>query len=529
MKLTGSQLIGFSESRLGQESYHSISPQDNTVIKDVEFVDATAEEINKAVQLAESAFDGYRSLTKEQRADFLDAIADQILAIGDQLISKCHSETALPEGRLIGERGRTMNQLKLFAEVVRQGQWVDARIDRADPDRQPIPKADIRSMLIPLGPVAVFGASNFPLAFSVAGGDTASALAAGCPVVFKAHPAHPATSELVGRAIVEAARQTAMPDGVFSMVHGRSHAGGIALVKHPLIRAVSFTGSQSGGLALFQIANAREEPIPVYAEMGSVNPVFILPGAMRARAKSIASGLAKSINLGVGQFCTNPGLVIAEKNEDLDGFLKILDEEIRNSEAGTMLTSGIFQSFEAGKKSLSEHEGVKLASEGPQGEGPNAARASLFITDAEILLEDPDIAEEVFGPSSVLVQSGSKRQLIQAAENLEGHLTATIHADGTELATYQELISVLERKVGRLIINGFPTGVEVCHAMVHGGPYPSTTDSRTTSVGTAAIRRFGRPVCYQDFSQTLLPDALKDGNPWGIIRTVDGKLTEGIS
>ncbi|MDH3244948.1 MAG: aldehyde dehydrogenase (NADP(+)), partial [Saprospiraceae bacterium] len=364
MILTGSQLIGFSESRQGQESYHSISPQDNTVITDVEFVDATGEEINRAVQLAESAFDGYRSLTKEQRADFLDAIADQILSIGDQLISKCHSETALPEGRLIGERGRTMNQLRLFAEVVRQGQWVDARIDRADPDRQPIPKADIRSMLIPLGPVAVFGASNFPLAFSVAGGDTASALAAGCPVVFKAHPAHPATSELVGRAIVEAARQTAMPDGVFSMVHGRSHAGGIALVKHPLIRAVGFTGSQSGGLALFKIANAREEPIPVYAEMGSVNPVFILPGAMRARAKSIASGLAKSINLGVGQFCTNPGLVIAEKNDDLDGFLKILDEEIRNSEAGTMLTSGIFQSFEAGKKSLSEHEGVKLASEG---------------------------------------------------------------------------------------------------------------------------------------------------------------------
>lgn len=525
MKLTGSQLIGFAESRLGQETYYSISPLDNAPITDIEFVDATLEEINRAVQLAESAFNPFRIISKERRADFLDAIAEEILAIGDQLISKCQSETALPEGRLIGERGRTMNQLKLFAQVARQGQWVDARIDRADADRQPVAKPDIRSMLIPMGPVAVFGASNFPLAFSVAGGDTASALAAGCPVVFKAHPAHPATSELVGRAILNAARRTEMPEGVFSIVHGRSHAGGIALVKHPLVKAVGFTGSQAGGLALFQIANAREEPIPVYAEMGSVNPVFILPGAMKSRSKAIAEGLAKSINLGVGQFCTNPGLVIAEKNDDLADFLKVLDEEIRNLDAGTMLTSGIFQSFEAGKKTLAEHEGVELASEGPQGEGPNAARASLFITDAEILLDDPDIAEEVFGPSSVLVQSGSRRQLIQAAENLEGHLTATIHADEEELTTYQELIRVLERKVGRLIINGFPTGVEVCHSMVHGGPYPSTTDSRTTSVGTAAIRRFARPVCYQDFSQELLPEALKDGNPWSIYRTVDGKLT----
>ncbi|MDH3649655.1 MAG: aldehyde dehydrogenase family protein, partial [Saprospiraceae bacterium] len=320
MELTGGQLIGFRESKDGTASFSAISPFDNSPIKSLEFVDATVDEINRAVQFAEAAFQRYRQTGKNDRADFLETIADEILALGDQLIDQCMAETALPQGRLTGERGRTMNQLRLFAQVVRDGQWVDARIDRADPDRQPIPKVDIRSMLVPIGPTAIFGASNFPLAFSVAGGDTTSALAAGCPVVFKAHPAHPASSELVGRAIIKAAKSTGMPEGTFSLVQGKEHTGGIALVKHPLIKAVGFTGSQKGGLALFQIANAREEPIPVYAEMGSVNPVFILPGALKARSGAIVTGLVKSVNLGVGQFCTNPGLVFTEKNTNSDQF-----------------------------------------------------------------------------------------------------------------------------------------------------------------------------------------------------------------
>ena len=419
-----------------------------------------------------------------------------------------------------------MNQLRMFADLLREGSWVNASIDTAIPDRTP-PKPDIRQMQIALGPVGVFGASNFPFAFSVAGGDTASALAAGCPVIVKGHQAHPGTSELTAMAILRAAEATGMPDGVFSLVQGGSTQVGMALVTHPLVKAIGFTGSFSGGKALYDAAVRREEPIPVYAEMGSINPVFILPEALKTRGKEIAAGLGDSITLGSGQFCTNPGLVLVEKDsEGYGGFQEHAKEKISNSMASAMLTSGISGAYEDGILKFSNIEGVSELAKGTAGEGANAGIPQIFVTNSETFLAHKELSEELFGPSSLLVTARDKNEIIGLAQKLEGHLTATIHGTEGDLKAYRQLIGILERKVGRIIINGFPTGVEVCPSMIHGGPFPATTDSSTTSVGTLAIYRFTRPVCYQGFSEMLLPNELKDSNPSAIHRLVNGQLTK---
>ncbi len=524
MNLSGTNFIGRSESRLGSHTFSATNPALDSPLP-TQFYEATTEEVDRAAKLAEAAFESYRQKSGHERAAFLEAIGSAIMDLGDQLIDVCGQETGLPEGRLKGERGRTVGQLGLFAKLLSEGSWVGATIDTALPDRTPFPRPDLRQMQIALGPVAVFGASNFPLAFSVAGGDTASALAAGCPVVVKGHPAHPGTSELIARAILSAAEQCGMPDGVFSMVHGTGHAVGISLVKHPLIHAVGFTGSFRGGRAIYDMAAARPTPIPVYAEMGSTNPVFVLPGALKERGAALAEAYKNSVTLGVGQFCTNPGLAIGLSSPDMDAFAEKARDNFAASTSATMLTSQIRDSYDAGAGRLQSLEGVTLERTGQAaGEGAQGI-PRLLSTSAAALLQDATLREEVFGPSSMLVYADSKAQMLEVARGLEGHLTATLQATEDDLLQYRDLIEILTRKVGRLIINGFPTGVEVCHAMVHGGPYPATTDARMTSVGTSAITRFTRPICYQGFSDALLPTELRDENALHIWRRVNGEWT----
>jgi NADP-dependent aldehyde dehydrogenase len=491
------------------------------------FEEASTEHVGQALEAAEKAFHEYSRFSPEARAAFLDRIGVEIEKLGEALLTAANLETALPiPERLAGERARTIGQLRMFANLIREGSWVDARIDRAIPDRKPLPKPDIRRMLIPIGPVAIFGASNFPLAFSVAGGDTASALAAGCPVIVKAHPAHPATSELVARAIIEAVKATGMPDGVFSLIQSTSNAIAVALVQHPLTKAVGFTGSLRAGRALFDAAAARPVPIPVYAEMGSINPVFVLPGALRDRADAIAEGMKASITLGVGQFCTSPGLSVGVTDPHFARFVERLEELVRNAQPGTMLYPGIFKSYEAGVHRLSTLEGVRTTRCSATGVEQNAARPAMFETDSQVFLRHGELSEEVFGPSTVVVRCNSGEEMEAVARNLEGHLTATIHGTPADLDEHAPLVSILQDKVGRLIFNGFPTGVEVCASMQHGGPYPATTDSRTTSVGTAAILRFARPIAYQNFPQRALPAELQDANPRKIWRSVDGEMSK---
>jgi alpha-ketoglutaric semialdehyde dehydrogenase len=515
MTLTGKSLIGCAPVVSAEGQFIASGAL-------ARFEEASAAHVGRALEMADGAFQGYRSLPADARAAFLERIADEIGGSGD-LIDAAQVETALPRERLEGERARTVGQLRMFAGLVREGSWVDARIDRAIPDRKPLPKPDVRRMLIPIGPVAVFGASNFPLAFSVAGGDTASALAAGCPVVVKGHPAHPATSELAARAIVNAVTSSGMPPGVFSLLQSTRNDIAVALVKHPLTKAVGFTGSLRAGRALFDAAASRPDPIPVYAEMGSVNPVFLLPGALATRGDAIAGGLVNSATLGVGQFCTNPGLTIAIGVEALDRCLGRLRELIRAAPPGTMLYPALLDAFEAGVRRLSAVEGVSTIR--ASGDAAQAC-PSLFETAADVFLRNGDIGHEVFGPSTVVIRCTSREQMEAVARRLEGQLTATIHGTPEDLRAYAPLVSIVERKVGRLIVNGFPTGVEVCASMHHGGPYPAMTDSRSTSVGTAAIYRFARPVAYQDFPQSLLPVELQDGNPRGIWRLVDGEMTK---
>ncbi len=526
MRQTGKQMIGSTLSAEGSETFNAVNPATGEPLKP-SYYEATFNEVDQAFQAAEKAFRVYRQTRPVERAAFLDKIAEKIVALGDTLIKRCHQETGLPEARLTSEQGRTVNQLKLFAEVVREGSWVEARIDTAIPERKPLPKPDIRQMLIPLGPVGIFGASNFPLAFSVAGGDSASALAAGCPIVVKAHPAHPGTSELVGQAIVKAVQETDMPEGIFSMVHGCSVEVGLAVVKHPLTKAVGFTGSYAGGKALYDAAVRREEPIPVYAEMGSTNPVFILPGALKERGESIAQNLVGSVTLGVGQYCTNPGLVFLIKHGESDPgiFVKKTAEVLSNVPAGIMLTDKIKEAYDSGIDAFTRIEGVEVAARGTKEEGGCRGIPQLLQTTAETFIKNPRLAEEVFGPSTLVITASNKEELINAASGLKGHLTATIHCTDKDLQDVPELVGLLERKVGRLIMNGFPTGVEVCPSMHHGGPFPATTDLRTTSVGTAAIKRFARPLCYQNFPQSALPDELKNENPLNIFRLVNGQWT----
>ncbi|MEP6597602.1 MAG: aldehyde dehydrogenase (NADP(+)) [Ginsengibacter sp.] len=526
--IEGKQIIGFESSADGDENFQSVNPALGTKL-DHHFYKATPGEVNKAVEKAAFAFQVYRKKPGREKADFLESIANEIMALGDELIDICCTETALPRGRIEGERMRTVNQFKLFAELLRDGSWVNARIETALPDRTPLPKPDIRFMHIPLGTVVVFGASNFPLAFSVAGGDTASALAAGCPVIVKAHSAHPGTSELVGRAIQKATKAANMPDGVFSLLFGDGSVVGTQLVKHPHVKAVGFTGSYKGGKALFDAAVTRETPIPVYAEMGSTNPVFILPEAMQQWAEKIAQGFSGSVTLGVGQFCTNPGMLIYENANSAKEFTKQLESEFKKTSGGAMLAENIFNSYTKGIAHHSAIEGIELLANGNISGSANTAQPVLFKTSSATFAAHSELAEEIFGPTSVVVEANSKEEILTIAKDLSGHLTATVHGTENDLVAYKDLLDILEQKVGRILINGFPTGVEVCHSMVHGGPFPATTDSRSTSVGTASIYRFTRPVCYQALPDELLPAELKNENPLNIWRLVNGEFTKKVT
>jgi len=510
MSLHGQHLIAGQRRASGVGLFQGIDATTEAVLSPG-FSEASGAEIDAAVAAAVTAFAVFSDTTGEHRAAFLEAIATEIEAIGDPLLQRAHQETGLPLPRLTGERGRTCGQLRLFASVAREGSWVDARIDPAQPERKPLPRSDLRRMARPLGPIAVFGASNFPLAFSVAGGDTASALATGNPVVVKGHPAHPGTSELVGEAIVRAAATCKLPAGIFSLVQGRTPETSLALVRHPEVVAVTFTGSHTAGRALFDAAATRPQPIPVFAEMSSVNPLFILPGALRESGAGIAEGLKNSFTLGVGQFCTKPGLVFGVASPEWEAFVETFVTRAKSVARGTMLHAGIASAFD---RSLDSLTGVTWLERG----GAAVAR----VTAAQ-LAGDPSLTHEKFGPFTLIVTASSLEEMTALAGNLEGQLTATIHAVGIDLSQAQPLIKQLERIAGRLVVNGFPTGVEVSHAMHHGGPYPATTDVRFTSVGSAALARFVRPVCYQDFPDSLRPDALKDANPLGLLRLVEGK------
>jgi len=521
--LTGELLIGAEREPGRPDAFRGLNPANGEPL-DPPYGEAGAAEVERACALAWAAFDVYRETGLAERAAFLEAIATAILALGDTLIERAVAETGLPRGRIEGERGRTVGQLRLFAAVVRDGAWLDVRIDPAQPARAPLPRSDLRLRNIAVGPVAVFGASNFPLAFSVAGGDTASALAAGCPVVVKGHPAHPGTSELVGRAVQQAVAACGLPAGVFSLLFGAGNELGAALVADPRIKAVGFTGSRGGGLALVRIAAARPEPIPVYAEMSSINPVILCPGALASRAAALGRAFVGSLTMGAGQFCTNPGLVIAVEGPDLDTFVAAAQDALGLAPASTMLTPGIFQAYQRGVQHLAARPGVSVLGRGPEESGVNQARSALFATDAATFLADGALREEIFGAASLLVRCRDFSVMRDLLEQLEGQLTVTVQLDEADHALVRALVPVLERKAGRVLVNGWPTGVEVFHAIVHGGPFPATSDGRTTSVVTLAIRRFLRPVCYQDFPEGLLPGALRESNPWAVPRLVDGKL-----
>ncbi|MEJ5039363.1 aldehyde dehydrogenase (NADP(+)) [Pseudomonas sp. B21-036] len=486
------------------------------------FIQATAEEVDAAAKAAASAYPQFRTLPATRRAEFLDAIADELDGLGDDFIATVCRETALPAARIQGERGRTSGQLRLFANVLRRGDFHGARIDRALPERQPLPRPDLRQYRIGLGPVAVFGASNFPLAFSTAGGDTASALAAGCPVVFKAHSGHMATAEWVADAILRAAQRTGMPAGVFNMIYG---AGvGEWLVRHPAIQAVGFTGSLKGGNALCKMAAERPQPIPVFAEMSSINPVILLPQALQVRGAAIARELTGSVTLGCGQFCTNPGLIIGVRSPAFSDFVHAFVAQMAEQPAQTMLNAGALASYAKGLEHLHRHPGLTHLAGATQ--NGRQAQPQLFKADVNLLLQGDDLLqEEVFGPATVVIEVEDDAQLALALQGLRGQLTATLIGEQAELLEYRRLGELLVEKVGRVLLNGYPTGVEVCDAMVHGGPYPATSDARGTSVGSLAIDRFLRPVCLQNYPDALLPEALQNANPLGIQRLVDGVMS----
>jgi alpha-ketoglutaric semialdehyde dehydrogenase len=526
MELTGLSFIGAQRGSRDGARFQAFAPQTGEPLQPV-YRSATLSELDRAATLAHEAFEAYSRTSGKARAAFLRRIADGFEAHREELAQRAHLETALPMPRLNGEVTRTANQFRMFASVVEEGSWVQARIDPALPDRQPLPRPDIRSMLRPLGPVAVFGASNFPLAFSVGGGDTASALAAGCPVIVKAHPAHPGTSELAAAILAEAVAAQSFPAGVFSMLYDDEVKIGSALVRHPLVRAVAFTGSLKAGRALMDAAAARPDPIPCFTEMSSGNPVFILPGALRKGSAAFAQGLFGSFTLGAGQFCTKPGVVFVAQSAESNSFLEELKSLVEQAQPFHLLTSGIAREY--GRATEGRAADVSLAAEAhmlSEERSSNKsfhAQAKLFAVGVEELIGEPQLADEIFGPDTLLVNCDTAQDYVRAARALSGHLTATVFGDESDLAANRELIQVLEQKAGRVIFNGFPTGVEVTHAMVHGGPYPATSDPRFTSVGSLAIYRFARPVCFQSFPQAMLPPELQDANPLGIRRLRDGK------
>jgi len=525
MELHGKNIIaGQVVASAGSKTFSGVNAATGEILSPA-FHEAMPAEADQALGAAEQAFGDYRRQTPEKIAAFLDRIGDAVLALGDELLRRANAETALPPERLIAERTRTIHQFRMFAELIREGSWIEPVIDRGVPDRRPLPKPDLRRMLIPLGPVVAFGASNFPLAYSVGGVDTCSALAAGCPVVVKAHPAHPGTSEMVGRAIQAAVAALNLPPGVFSMIQGASNEIGLHLVKHPATKAVGFTGSFSGGRALFDAAAARPEPIPVFAEMGSTNPVFVLPGALEKNGAAIAAGLIQSATLATGQFCTNPGLVFGCQDENWRAFVEEAGRLAAGVDPGVMLYRGIYDRFESGRERFQKTPGVSIAGRSSAETGGRVP-ALVFVTDTKTFRAHTALREELFGPSTLLVQCGSPAELEAIARELPGQLTASIHGTEAELARHGNLIDILRQKVGRLIFNQFPTGLEVCPAMQHGGPYPATTDPRFTSVGAFAIRRFVRPVCFQNFPDPALPVELQNKNLRNLWRLVDNQRTK---
>jgi len=522
--ITGKNYLGNQLSNKGTKTYKTFNPLLN-IENDVIYYEATSEEINQAVSLASEAFSEFRITPGVKKAAFLNAIADEILLLDEELVQTYCSETGLPEGRAKGERGRTIGQLRAFAELVQEGSWVEATIDTAIPDRTPIPKPDLRKMLVPLGPVVVFGASNFPLAYSTAGGDTAAAFAAGCPVIVKSHPMHAGTGELVASAINRAAEKTGMPNGVFSNLNSSGIEVGVQLVQHPQVKAVGFTGSIRGGRSLFDLASQRKEPIPVFAEMGSVNPVVILPEALKKRGADLAKTYAGSITLGTGQFCTNPGLLLGIKGKGLTNFIQHLSEEIVKIEPSCMLHPNIIGAYESNRQKAISQEGLSVVADYNTDVQTNYARQTVTSVEGKTFLENTTLHQEVFGPFSMVVQCENAEQLKVIVSKLEGQLTGTLIADDNEASMFTEVIDALQNRVGRIIFNGVPTGVEVCPSMQHGGPYPASTDSRFTAVGIHSIKRWVRPFSYQDWPNNLLPDELKNENPLGILRLINNEQT----
>lgn len=525
-EIKGRSWIGQQRGSETNDTFRAFAPVTGEPVEPA-FHSATIDELGRACELADKARLPFGNMNAAARAGFLRSVADNIEALGDALLERASLETGLPVDRFAGERARTCNQLRMFADLLEEGSWVDARIDHAIPDRKPIPKPDVRSMLRPLGPVAVFCASNFPLAYSVAGGDTASAFAAGCPVIVNAHTAHPGTAEVVANAIAAAVKEHNLPEGTFSLIFSSRYELGQALVKHQAIKAVGFTGSRAGGRAIMDIAAARPEPIPVYTEMSSVNPTFILPSAIRERGAQIVAGLHASVTGGAGQFCTKPGLVFVP--EESDKFKSEFRDLISSTPASPLLTGGIRNAYNKGNDARAEY-GSGLEAEGSDELNGFAVRASVFETTADQFLEDRDLEQEVFGPTTLLITSDSHEKLLDIAHSLEGQLTASIHGTEDDLKEYADLVEILETKAGRLIFNGFSTGVEVCPSIVHGGPYPATSDSRSTAVGTRAITRWTRLVCYQNFPDAALPEELRESNPVSIWRMVDSEMTrDGIA
>lgn len=524
--LHGRNQVGADFSARGDKTFRAFNPKTSEWLEPP-FHQANQQEVDAAFGLAAEAATALRLTRRETITGFLEAIAQEILALGDVLIERAAAETGLSQQRLVSERSRTAAQIRLFAVLVKEGSWVDARIDRALPDRKPSPRPDLRRMLVPIGPVVVFGASNFPLAFSVAGGDTISALAARNPVIVKAHPAHPGTSELVAGAIARAVRRSELPEGTFSMLHGIDPEVSLALVRQPAARAVAFTGSLRAGRALYDAASRRPDPISVFAEMGSINPVFVLPGALEDNLDPIAKGLAASINLGAGQFCTCPGLVVGNEGSAFRQFAAKLGALFEQAAPATMLHPGILEGYTSGVERAKSIKGVTArASVSAKDPAKTEGTPVLLETNAAAWLANQTLSEEIFGPASILVRSETAEELLSIARALPGSLTASVFGTSRDLEEHRELISILGTKAGRLIFNGYPTGVEVTHAMHHGGPYPATTDSRFTSVGAAAILRFARPVCYQSFPESSLPPELQNENVRGIWRMVDGQFTK---
>ncbi len=524
MKPDGGSLIGFGSTGPGGTTFQAFDLARGTHFEP-SFSSATTEDVERAVQLAALAAPVWAKLAGAERNRFIRAIADNLETKAADLVARARLETALPEARLKGEVARTCGQLRLYGEAAERGDWLDARIETAQPDRKPLPKPDHRSMLRPIGPVVVFGSSNFPFAYSVAGGDTASAFAAGCPVIVKAHPAHPGTSELVGRLILHAVRECGLPEGTFSLLFDAGFEVGQALVSHPLVKAVGFTGSLRGGRALTDLAAARPEPIPVYAEMGSVNPFFILPGALAERAVSLVDGLYASATVGVGQFCTKPGLIVLQRSVPAEHFVRDLVARLAATPEAPMLTAGIHKNFVGNTAARAHQPGVMIIAEGQTG-SPCGAAPVWFETAALDFLSNHALAEEIFGPSSLVVWCKDRAEMLEVARELDGNLTATLHVGATEAKEQADLVGVLATKAGRVILNGYPTGLEVSSAIVHGGPYPATSDGgRSTSVGTRALNRWARLICFQSFTDDLLPPELQDANPRGLLRLVNGQWT----